>query len=66
MALDQLQYARPWFATYQTVPVRKALGDQVVSMLSGRIKPEDAVANGQKAADALLKPYVEQTALSVP
>ncbi len=66
VALDQLQYARPWFATYQTVPVRKALGDQVVSMLSGRVTPEQAVVNGQKAADALLKPYVDHTALSVP
>ena len=66
VALDQLQYARPWFATYQTVPVRKALGDQVQAMLSGRVKPEAAVANGQKAADALLRPYVEQTALAVP
>ena len=66
VALDQLQYGRPWFATYQTVPVRKAIGDQVVAMISGRIKPEEAVANGQKAADALLRPYVEQTALSVP
>ena len=66
VALDQLQYARPWFATYQTVPVRKALGDQVVGVLSGRVKPADAVAAGQRAADALLRPYVEQTALKLP
>ncbi len=66
VALDQLQYARPWFATYQTVPVRKALGDQVQLLLSGRAKPADVVANGQKAADALLRPYVEQTALKTP
>ena len=66
VALDQLRFARPWFATFQTVPVRKALGDQVQAMLSGRVKPEDAVANGQKAADALLAPYAEQTALHVP
>lgn len=66
VALDQLQYARPWFATYQTVPVRKALGTQVQLMLSGRAKPADVVANGQKAADALLRPYVEQTALKTP
>ena len=66
VALDQLQYARPWFATYQTVPVRKALGDQVQLMLSGRAKPAEVVANGQKAADALLRPYVEQTALKLP
>lgn len=56
----------PWFATYQTVPVRKALGDQVQAMLSGRVKPADAVAAGQRAANALLLPYAEQTALTLP
>ena len=66
VALDQLQYARPWFATYQTVPVRKALGDQVQAMLSGRVKPADAVAVGQRKADDLLRPYAEQTALKLP
>ena len=66
VALDQLLYARPWFATYQTVPVRKALGDQVQAMLSGRVKPADVVSVGQRAADALLRPYVEQTALKLP
>lgn len=66
VALDQLQYARPWFATYQTVPVRKALGDQIQAMLSGRVKPAEAVAAGQRAANALLLPYAEQTALTLP
>ena len=66
VALDQLRYARPWFATYQTVPVRKALGDQVQAMLSGRVKPADAVATGQRTADDLLRPYAEQTALKLP
>lgn len=63
VALDQLPYARPWFATYSTVAVRKAMEDQVQAMLSGKISPEDAAANAQKTADALLKPYVDQTAL---
>ena len=66
VALDQLQYARPWFATYKTVPVRKALGDQVQAMLSGRVRPAEAVATGQRTADALLRPYAEQTALRLP
>ena len=66
VALDQLAYARPWFATFQTVPVRKALGDQVQGVLAGRVKPADAVAAGQRQADALLRPYAEQTALKLP
>ena len=63
VALNQLQFARPWFATYNTVAVRKAMEDQVQAMLSGKVSPDQAAANAQKSADSLLKPYVDQTAL---
>ena len=63
VALDQLQYAVPWFDTFQVVAVRKAMEDQVQALLAGSVKPADAAANAQKAADALLAPYVNQTAL---
>jgi sn-glycerol 3-phosphate transport system substrate-binding protein len=66
VALDQLVYAQPWFSTYNTVGVRKAIEDQVQAVLSGKLKPEQAVINAQKAADELLRPYVEQTALKMP
>lgn len=66
VALDQLQYAQPWFATYATVAVRKAMEDQVQAVLSGRATPAEAVAKAQQAADDLLRPYAETTALDVP
>lgn len=66
VALDQLQYARGWFATYNTVAVRKALEDGVQAVLSGKATPEAAMAAAQKQADELMKPYVEQTALKLP
>ena len=66
MALDQLAYARGWFATYNTVGVRKALEDGVQAVLSGKATPEAAMETAQKQADALMKPYVEQTALKLP
>jgi sn-glycerol 3-phosphate transport system substrate-binding protein len=66
VALDQLAYARGWFSTYNTVAVRKALEDGVQAVLSGKISPEAAMAEAQKQADALMKPYVEQTALKTP
>ncbi len=67
IALDQLNlYGRSWFATYNTVGVRKALEDQVQAVLSGRAKPADAARLAQQNADVLLKPYVEQTALKLP
>jgi sn-glycerol 3-phosphate transport system substrate-binding protein len=46
--------------------VRKAMEDQVQAVLSGRAKPAEAVANAQKAADELLRPYAERTALEQP
>jgi sn-glycerol 3-phosphate transport system substrate-binding protein len=66
VAVDQLAYARGWFATYNTVAVRKALEDQVQAVLSGRIKAPEAMANAQKAADEIMKPYVDKTALKLP
>jgi sn-glycerol 3-phosphate transport system substrate-binding protein len=66
VALDQLQYAVPWFDTYNTVAVRKAMEDQVQAILSGKTTPADAVQTGQKNADELLRPYVEETALKQP
>lgn len=67
VALDQLSAAgRSWFATYNTVGVRKALEDGVQAVLSGKMKPAEAMAQAQKQADALMRPYVEQTALKLP
>jgi sn-glycerol 3-phosphate transport system substrate-binding protein len=63
VALDQLHYAVPWFDTYNTVAVRKAMEDQVQAILSGKTTPADAVMTAQKNADELLRPYVEETAL---
>lgn len=65
VALDQLAYARPWFATYNTTAVRKALEDEVQAMLSGKKTPAEAVKAAQANADALLKGYVEATALTL-
>jgi len=66
VALDQLAYARSWFATYNTVGVRKAIEDQVQLVLAGKITPAAAMVKAQADADALLKPYVDQTASKLP
>ncbi len=62
VALEQLAYAQPWFATFNTVAVRQAMEDQVQAVITGKKKPEQAVKDAQKAADEIMKPYVEQTA----
>jgi sn-glycerol 3-phosphate transport system substrate-binding protein len=66
VAVDQLQYAEPWFATFNTVGVRKAMEDQLQAVLSGKIAPRAAMEAAQKEADGLLRPYVDQTALKLP
>jgi len=66
VALEQLKYARGWFDTYDTVAVRKTLEDGVQAILSGKTTPEKAMATAQQQADALLKPYVDQTVLKLP
>jgi sn-glycerol 3-phosphate transport system substrate-binding protein len=63
VALEQLRYAVPWFDTYNTVAVRKAMEDQVQAVLSGKVTPEAGVAAAQKNAEELLRPYVAETAL---
>ena len=66
VGVDQLAYAKPWFATYKTVPVRKALEDEVQAVLSAKKTPKEALIAAQKAADEILKPFVEQTAMKLP
>jgi sn-glycerol 3-phosphate transport system substrate-binding protein len=66
VALDQLPYAKPWFATYQTVAVRKALEDEIQALMNGKKKADQAVKDAQKKADELMRPYTETTSLKLP
>jgi len=66
VALLQLHFAKSWFATYNTVAVRKALEDEVQAVMSGDRQPAEALAAAQAKADAIMRPYVEQTALKLP
>ncbi len=62
-AVDQLKYAQPWIATYNTVGVRKAVEDQMQALLSDPgLSIDDAAAKAQLDADELMKPYIEKTA----
>lgn len=65
-AIKQLAFAKPWFATYKTVAVRKALEDELQAVLSGKKSPKEALSTAQKSADEIMKPYVENTALKLP
>jgi sn-glycerol 3-phosphate transport system substrate-binding protein len=63
IALKQLEYAKPWFMTYNTVAVRKAIEDEVQAVMTGKKKPEAAVKDAQRRADEIMLPYVQSTAL---
>ncbi len=65
VAIDQLAFAQPWFATYNTVAVRKALEDEVQAVLSGNKTAAEAVKAAQATADEILAPYVAQTAFKL-
>jgi len=62
VALNQLEYAQPWLATYNVVAVRKALEDQMQAVLSGKQNAADAVRLAQKNANEIMKPYQEKLA----
>lgn len=66
VGVDQLLFAKPWFATFKTVPVRKAIEDELQAVLAGKKQPKEAVVAAQKAADEIMRPYVEQTAMRLP
>ena len=65
-ALDQLAYARDWYATYNTVGACRRfrmMHRPTVGRQGDAEAPKEAA---QRQADALMKPYVEQTALKLP
>ena len=65
-AVEQLAYAGPWIATYNTVAVRKAVEDEMQALLSDpELTFREAATRAQKNADAVLAPYAEQTALTL-
>lgn len=67
IALSQLRYAHPWYATYETVAVRRAMENQLAALLTdSAYSVERAAASAQQEADTIMKPYVEKTALSLP
>lgn len=67
IAVDQLKYARGWYAMYDTIPVRRAMENRVQQMVNDpAYTPETAAREAQAEADTLLMPYLKKTALLVP
>lgn len=61
-AVEQLRFAKPWQATYNTVAVRKAIEDQMQALLSDdELSIEEAANEAQQDAEEIMRPYVERT-----
>ncbi|MEM9147252.1 MAG: hypothetical protein AAGC57_13735 [Pseudomonadota bacterium] len=62
-AVERLEHAGPWIATYKTVAVRMAVGDEMQVLLSDpELTIDEAAAHAQDNADTILQPYVGETA----
>ncbi len=57
VALDQLQYAGPWYSTFKTVAVAKPMGDAIQAVVTGKKTVGEVIPEAQRKADELLKPY---------
>lgn len=67
VALKQLAYAHSWYATYETVAVRKAMENQLGALVNdASLTVDEAARHAQDDADTIMKPYTEQHALQVP
>jgi sn-glycerol 3-phosphate transport system substrate-binding protein len=67
VGVDQLRYAKSWYATYDTVMVRRAMENRLQKLVNDRnYTPEQCAKEAQEEAAALMEPYVRRTALAVP
>ena len=57
VALDQLQFTKPWYGTYKTFAVDIPMSDAMQAVVSGKKSVDEAATEAQAKAVALLKPY---------
>ena len=57
VAVDQLQYTKPWYSTYNVLAVARPMGDAFQSVVSGKASVDEAVTRAQAEANELLAPY---------
>jgi sn-glycerol 3-phosphate transport system substrate-binding protein len=67
LGVDQLRYANSWYATYDTVMVRRAMENRLQKLVNDKsYAPELCAREAQAEADELMQPYARRTALRVP
>ena len=57
VALKQLKFTKPWYATHNTIAVARPMGDAIQAVVTGKKSVDEAVTEAQKKAVELLRPY---------
>lgn len=57
VAVDQLKYTRPWYATFNYLAVAQPMGDALQMVVSGKATASDAARRAQEEADKILAPF---------
>ena len=57
VALKQLKFTKPWYATHNTIAVARPMGDAIQAVVTGKKSVDEAITEAQKKAVELLKPY---------
>ncbi len=65
VARDQLKYAQKELATHQSNDIQQIFAKAVQAVITGDKTPKDALADAQKAADAILSQYPDEPAAPV-
>ncbi len=66
VAVDQLQYTRPWYSTFNYLAVAQPMGDAMQAVVSGKASVRDATKRAQSQADELMAPFNNATGYPSP
>lgn len=66
VAVDQLQYTKPWYSTFNYLAVAQPMGDAMQAVVSGKASVRDATKRAQSQADELLAPFNNATGYPSP
>ena len=61
VAVKQLKFTKPWYATFNYLAVAQPMGDALQAVVSGKATVSEAAATAQAQADKILAPFVKAT-----
>ena len=61
VAVDQLQFTKPWYSTFNYLAVAQPMGDAFQAVVSGQATAAEAAALAQSQANEILAPFNDAT-----